>query len=73
STKAHTQKEELTNTLTTLETEVQNALQKMQDWLNQYNQKNNQSLNIDALHQLLTHSNEWITTEQTALQTIEEK
>ena len=73
STKAHTQKEELTNTLTTFETEAQKALQKMQDWLNQYNQKNNQSLNIDTLHQLLTHSNEWITTEQTALQTIEEE
>lgn len=73
STKAHTQKEELTATLTTLETEAQKASQKMQDWLNDFNQKNNQSLNIDALHELLALSNEWITTERAALQTIEEE
>lgn len=73
STKAHTQKEELAATLATLETEAQKALQKMQDWLNDYNQKNNQSLNIDALHKLLALSNDWITTERVALQTIEEE
>jgi len=73
SAKAHTQKEELTATVTTLETEAQKASQKMQDWLNQYNQKNNQSLNIEALHELLALSNEWITTERAALQAIEEE
>jgi exonuclease SbcC len=48
STKAHTQKEELAATLATLEAETQKIAQKMQDWLNDYNQKNNQSLNIEA-------------------------
>lgn len=73
STKAHTQSDELAATLTTLETEIQKTLQKIQDWLNDFNQKNNQSLNIDALHELLTLSNDWITTERAALQTIEEE
>lgn len=73
STKAHTQKEELTAALTALEAEAQKALQKMQDWLNDFNQKSNQSLNIEALHELLALSNEWITTERAALQTIEEE
>jgi exonuclease SbcC len=73
SAKAHTQNEELTATLTTLETETQKASQKMQDWLNDFNQKNNQWLNIEALHELLILSNEWITTERVALQAIEEE
>lgn len=73
STKAHTQSDELTATLTALETEAQNASQKMQDWLNYFNQKNNQSLNIEALHELLALSNDWITTERVALQTIDEE
>lgn len=73
STKANTQKEELTSTLTTLETEAQKIVQKMQDWLNDFNQKNNQSLSIDTLNQLLTLSIDWINTERAALQTIEEK
>jgi len=73
STKAHTQKEELAATLATLETEIQRVLQKMQDWLNDYNQKHNQSLNMEALHELLALSNDWITTERTALQAIEEE
>lgn len=72
-TKAHTQKEELTVTIIILETEAQKASQKMQDWLNDFNQKNNQSLNIEALHGLLALSNDWITTERVALQTIEEE
>ncbi|MCT4214236.1 AAA family ATPase [Elizabethkingia anophelis] len=73
STKAHTQNDELAATLTALKTEAQSALQKMQDWLNNFNKKNNQSLNIEALHELLALSNDWITTERTALQTIDEE
>ncbi|AQX00506.1 AAA family ATPase [Elizabethkingia anophelis] len=73
STKAHTQSDELTATLTTLETETQSALQKMQDWLNDFNLKNNQSLNIEALHEVLALSNDWITTERTTLQIIDEE
>ncbi|PWS33213.1 AAA family ATPase [Pedobacter paludis] len=73
STKAHTQKEELTATLSALEAEAQKAAQKMQDWLNDYNQKNNQSLSIASLHELLALSNDWIQTERVELQTIEEE
>lgn len=73
STKAHTQKDELTATLTSLETEAQKAVQKMQDWLYDYNQKNNQSLSIAALQELLALSNDWIHTERVGLQTIEEE
>ena len=71
--KSNTQKETLTTTLTALETEAQKALQKMQDWLNDYNQKNNQLLSVEALHKLLALSNDWINTDQAALQTIEEQ
>lgn len=73
STKAHTQKEELATTLAALETEVQKAIQKIQDWVINYNQKNNQSLSIETLHELLALSNDWINTERVALQTIEEE
>jgi len=73
STKSNTQKEELTSTLTALETDTQKIVQKIQDWLSEYNQKNDQSLNIDALNQLLALSINWINTERTALQTIEEE
>ncbi len=72
STKAHTQREELTATLMALEKEAQKATQKMQDWLDDYNQKNNQSLSIGALHELLALSNDWIRKERAELQTIEE-
>jgi exonuclease SbcC len=72
-TKAHTQKEEMAATLAGLETEAQKGLQKIQDWLNDYNQKNNQSLGIEALHELLALSNDWINTERAAMQTIEEE
>ncbi|NDP26110.1 MAG: AAA family ATPase [Flavobacterium sp.] len=71
--KAHTQKEELTTTLTRLETEAQKLAQQMQDWLSDFNQKNDQSLNIDTLNQLLALSIDGINTERTALQTIEEE
>ncbi|REG94040.1 AAA family ATPase [Flavobacterium aquicola] len=73
STKAHTQKDELTATLIALETETQKVLQKIQDWLNDYNQKNDQSLSIETLQELLTLNSDWITTERATLQTIDEE
>lgn len=73
STKAHTQKEELAATLAALEAEAQKALQKIQNWLSDYNQKNNQALSIEALHELLALSNDWINAERAALQTVEEE
>lgn len=72
STKAYTQREELTAALMALETEAQKAVKKMQDWLDDYNQKNDQSLSIATLHELLALSNDWILTERAELQTIEE-
>lgn len=73
STKVLTQRAELTASVTALETDAQNALQKMQDWLDDYNQKNNQSLSMEALQELLALSNDWILTERTELQSIEEE
>lgn len=73
STKSHTQSDELTAALKALETEAQSTLQKMQDWLTDYNQKNNQSLDMDSLRGLLTLGNDWITTERAVLQTFEEE
>lgn len=72
-TKADTQKEELEATLTVLAADAQEALQKMQGWLNDYNQKNHQSLNIEVLLELLEFSNDWMNTERAALQAIEEE
>jgi exonuclease SbcC len=73
SAKAHTQKDELVVTLTALETDAQKALQKIQDWLKDYNQKNDQALKVESLHELLALSNDWISAEREALQTIEEE
>ncbi|KQR67337.1 AAA family ATPase [Pedobacter sp. Leaf176] len=72
-TKAHTQREELTATLSALEIEAQKSAQKIQDWINNYNQQNNQSLSIATLHELLALSNDWIHKERAALQTIAEE
>lgn len=71
--KAHTQREELTATLIALETEAQKSAQKIQDWLNNYNQQNDQSLSLAVLDELLALSNDWIQTERSALQAIVEK
>ncbi|MDI5888424.1 AAA family ATPase [Flavobacterium yafengii] len=73
STKANTQKEELVLTLSLLEKEVQKASQKMEIWLSNYNQKNNQSLTIKELHELLTLDNDWIEAERTALKIIDDE
>lgn len=72
-TKANTQKEELLATLTTLETEVKKALQKTEAWLSDYNQKNDQSLNITELHKLLTVNSDWIDAERMVLQVIDDE
>lgn len=73
STKANTQKEELLAIISTLETEAEKASQKIKTWLSDYNQKNNQTLSISELHQLLTFNNDWIHAERMALQTIDDE
>jgi len=72
-TKILTQQEELTSALTTLENGIQKTSHQMQDWLNDYNQKNGQSLNLEDLHQLLALGNDWIENERMALQAIDEE
>ncbi|MFV8354961.1 AAA family ATPase [Flavobacterium sp. XS1P32] len=72
-TKANTQKEELLVTLTSLETEAKKASQKTEAWLVNYNQKNNQFLSINELHELLTLNNDWIDAERMALQAIDDE
>jgi len=72
-TKANTQKEELLATLNNLDTEATKASQKTEDWLNDYNQKNNATLSITELHQLLTLSNDWMDAERKTLQSIDDE
>jgi len=72
-TKILTQQEELTNGLTTLENSIQKTSRQMQDWLDDYNQKNEQSLNLDDLHRLLALGTDWIENERLALQAIDEE
>lgn len=73
STKANTQKDELLAALTTLENEALAAVNKIKEWLHDYHQKHNQLLTQDELYQLLSLSSDWIDTERTALQTIDEE
>lgn len=71
-TKAHTQSEELTAALITLDADAKTASQKIQDWLSDYNLKNNLSISLAELHELLALSNDWMDAERRALQAIEE-
>ncbi|WP_153848795.1 AAA family ATPase [Sphingobacterium paramultivorum] len=73
STKAQTQYDELAASITALQAEAQKESEKMQLWLDDFNSKNNQSLNMDALHDLLSLSNDWMATERGELQTIDEE
>ncbi|WP_294324485.1 AAA family ATPase [uncultured Chryseobacterium sp.] len=70
-TKILTQQQELTNALTTLETAIRKISTQMQDWLDDYNQKNGQSLNPEDLQRLLALGNDWIENERMALQAID--
>ncbi|PWW20136.1 AAA family ATPase [Chryseobacterium sp. AG844] len=72
-TKILTQQEELANALTALNAAIQKTSRQIQDWLNDYNQKNEQSLNLEELHQLLALGNDWIENERLALQAIDEE
>jgi exonuclease SbcC len=72
-TKILTQREELTSALTRLDTAIQKTSRQMQDWLNDYNQKNGQSLSLEDLHRLLALGNDWIENERMALQAIDEE
>lgn len=73
STKANTQKEELLAALSSLEKEVKKTSQKMEIWLSDYNKKNNQSLTIAELHELLILDNYWIEAERNALKIIDDE
>ncbi|MEO8534998.1 MAG: AAA family ATPase [Flavobacterium sp.] len=71
--KANTQKEELENTLTTLETDAATASQKIENWLGDYNHKDDQMLSKETLYELLSLQTNWIEAERNALQFIEEE
>ena len=73
STKANTQKEELLITLGTLAIETTKASQKIDDWISEYNQKNNATLSIAELHRFLALNNDWIDTERKTLQAIDDE
>ncbi|MEH3114632.1 AAA family ATPase [Pedobacter terrae] len=72
-TKVLTRQQELTNALNTLETAMRKTSGQMEDWLEDYNQKNGQSLNLDDLNRLLASGNDWIENERMALQAIDEE
>ncbi|MCV9926249.1 AAA family ATPase [Flavobacterium sp. LS1R49] len=72
-TKANTQKEELIATLGSLEKEVQKTSRKIEIWLSDYNGKNDQSLDLAELHELLILDNYWIENERTALKIIDDE
>ncbi|NTE04452.1 AAA family ATPase [Agrobacterium tumefaciens] len=73
SAKANTQKEELLTTLNTLEIEARQASQKTEAWLSDYNLKNNLSLSVTELHQLLALNNDWMDAERKTLQAIDDE
>lgn len=73
STKAQTQYDELATSITALQADAQKSLEKMQDWLDDFNTKNSQSLTLEELHDFLSLSNDWIATERGELQTIDEE
>lgn len=71
--KVNTQKEELLSALTTLEATAKTFSQKIKDWLEEYNQINNQSLNMIDLDKLLLLGSDWIDTQRTTIQTIDDE
>lgn len=72
-TRADTQRDELLDLLAKLETESKAAVQKIQDWLRHFNEKNNRTLTLAELNEILALHNDWIDNERTALQDIEEE
>lgn len=72
-TKANTQKEELENAINTLQIDATATAQKIENWLGDYNHKNDQLLSIETLYELLALQNSWIEAERNALQLIEEE
>ncbi|OJZ05792.1 AAA family ATPase [Sphingobacterium sp. 40-24] len=73
STKAQTQCDELAASITALQADAQKSLEKMQGWLDDFNSKNSQSLTLEELHDLLSLSNDWMSTEREELQTLDEE
>jgi exonuclease SbcC len=72
-TKANTQKEELENAINTLQIDVTATAQKIENWLGDYNHKNDQLLSIETFYELLALQNSWIEAERNVLQLIEEE
>jgi exonuclease SbcC len=72
-TKGNTQKEELENAINTLQIDITATAQKIENWLSDYNHKNDQLLSTETLYELLGLQNSWIEVERNALQLIEEE
>ncbi len=70
---AITQKKQLQKDIIDLDLRVETNAQKIQDWLNSYNQKFTAQLNKEELLTLLLLTNEWIEAEQTALKAIDDE
>lgn len=72
-TKANVQHAELKGALTGLKADMETASGKLQNWMDGYNIKNHAALNIQELDELLALTNEWLDTERSAIQAIEEE
>jgi DNA repair protein SbcC/Rad50 len=70
--KADTQKEQVEKDIALLQQQIGAADKKLQDWLIQFNNRNNPSLDITKLLQLLSLSPDWIDAERAALRNIED-
>ncbi len=71
-TRNATQKEQAEKDIATLQKQVENLDKKVKDWLISFNSRNDLSLDMEKLGQLLAFSTEWIETERAALRIIDD-
>jgi exonuclease SbcC len=71
--KSNTYKSQLTRDLSTLKIDTDAILQKVQAWLREYNQIQDQHLNFEDLKELLQLDPNWISTERIMLRELDEE
>ena len=70
---AETSDKEISSIISKIILEVENSKEKIQNWVNSYNEKFQQSLTVLDLNELLNFTSEWIETERKALSNLEEE
>ena len=71
-TRTGTQKEQAEKDMASLQQQADSFAIKIQEWIKEFNEKNNLAINTDKLVQLLAFSSEWIENERAALRAIED-